>query len=250
MKRAWSILLAVLLGAAVVGIGTGYFLHLANQDRQLLALEAENAKAAALRAQQEQQSAVEETNRKLQQASEEVTKAQSALKVMEWEKTLLPQAKPLVPPPSQTIQNWKLAISTSQGIALRFPPGSNVQQDDEKILSVVASGTVAVASQAIDGPWIMVEPYSQNEKSRLVSRLATSTPTTYFVNGRLLNGRKGALLNDESVLSQAAVLEVYQNATTSHLIWIQTPPNQQPGRRTHVITLEDVLSTLDFSKQP
>lgn len=250
MKRAWSILLSVLLGAVVVGIGTGYFLHLANKDRQLLALEADQAKADAIRAQQEQQNAIEQANEKLKQASDEVNKAQGAIKALQLERTLLAQAKPLTPPNSRSIQDWPSAISTFQNISLRYPLGSTVKQDDEQILALTASSTSAAASQVTDGPWFRVTPFDQMAKNQLLARFTSSTHVTYFVNGHLLDGQEGDLLTDGSTLSQAAVLDLYQDSTTSQLVWIQTPPNQHAGKKSRIATLEDVLSTLEFPKQP
>ena len=49
MKKIWSVLFSILLGAIIVGAGTGYFLYLANQDRQILAAEANKAKLGAAR---------------------------------------------------------------------------------------------------------------------------------------------------------------------------------------------------------
>jgi hypothetical protein len=250
MKRAWSILLSVLLGALVVGIGTGYFLHLANKDRQSLALEAKEANDKTIQIQQDHQKAIQEANRKLEQANQEVNKAQDAIKALERERTLLPQAQPLIPLPAQSTQDWQLALSASLGIALRFPPGSAIKQDIENRLSVTASGTQAITSQATDGPWIDIMPFDKKSKDTLSARLTTSTPITYFVNGHLLDGLKGSLLDGANKSSDAAVLEVYQNGSTTHLIWIQTPPNQRPIRKAKPITLQDVLATLDFPKQP
>lgn len=250
MKRAWSILLSVLLGAAVVGIGTGYFLHLANKDRQSLAQEAKEANDKAIQIQQDHQNAIQEANRKLDQANGEVNKAQNALKALEQERSLLNKAQPLLPLPAQSMQDWQLALSASLGIALRFPPGSTILQDSENRLSVTASGTQAITSQAMDGPWINITSFDRKAKDILSARLATSTPITYFVNGHLLDGLKGSLLDGADTSSEAAVLDVYQNGSTTHLIWIQSPPNQRPGRKAKIITLEDVLATLDFPKQP
>jgi len=250
MKRAWSILLSVLLGALVVGIGTGYFLHLANKDRQLLALEAKEANDKALQIQQEHQKSIQEANLKLEQANEEVNKAQEALKALEQERALLPQAQPLMLLPAQSMQDWQLALSASLGIALRFPPGSAIQQDIENRLSVTASGTHAITSQATDGPWIDIMPFDKKSKDTLSARLTTSTPVTYFVNGHILHGTKGTLSDDAKIPSEAAVLEILQNGTTTHLVWIQTPPDQRTSRKAKPFTLQDVLATLDFPKQP
>ncbi|MDD2731192.1 MAG: hypothetical protein PHW33_03670 [Candidatus Portnoybacteria bacterium] len=248
MRRAWSILLAVLLGAAVVGVGTGYFLHLANQDRQNLAKEAERAKIDALQAKQDQQAAVQEANAKLEQANQEVTKAQTAIKTLQLERELLAVAETLSPAPASLTSDWQMAVSTAQGLSLKYPSGSYVVQDGEDLLAVAASGT-SITSQTNDGPWLMISADNQTAKERLVARLATSTDAAYLVDGTLFYGKEGFLTDGRSQ-NKAAVFEVLRNGTTTHLIWMQTPPNQKIGRKVRVISIRDVISTFDFAKQP
>ena len=248
MRRAWSILLSVLLGAAVVGVGTGYFLHLANQDRQNLAKEAEQARMDALRAKQDQQTAIQEANLKLEQANQEVNKAQTAIKTLQLERELLDVAKTLTPAsPSQTA-DWRLAVSTFQGLSLKYPFGSKVVQDSGTILAIAASSS-SITSQSNDGPWLIVSPENPDAKESLLARLATSTDVAYLVDGALIYGREG-FLADGANQNKAAVFEVLRNGTATHLIWAQTPPNQRTGRKVKLISIEDVISTFDFAKQP
>jgi len=246
MKRAWSILFSVLLGAIVVGLGTGYFLHLANKDRQLLALEATQAKAEVAKAQLEQQDVVQQANIKLRQASEEVSKAQGAITALQEERRLLAIAKPLTPLPSQSMQGWNLVVSTAQNVALQFPPGSATAQDDEKLLAIAISGT-DITSQTNDGPWLAISPFDRANKARLLARLATSTEVTYFIKGILLHGQQGTLIGGQT---RAAVFDILQAGTSTRTVWIQTPPGQKPTHKAKQISLEDVLATFDFPKQP
>lgn len=248
MRRAWSILLAVLLGAAVVGLGTGYFLHLANQDRENLAKETEQAKLDTLKAKQEQQAAIAQANEKVEQANQEVIKAQDAIKALELERTLLAEAKTLTPPLASQTADWQLAVSTALGLSLKYPPGSKVAQDNENFLAVAASGT-SITSQSNDGPWLTISANDQAAKSRLLARLQTATPVTYLLNGNLIYGQEG-FLNDGRSQNRAAVFEVLKGGAITHLIWIQTPPLQRSGRRVKVVAIEDVLATLDFAKLP
>lgn len=248
MRRAWSILLAILLGAAVVGVGTGYFLHLANQDRQSLAKEAEQAKLDALKAKQDQQTAIQEANTKLEQANQEVNKAQTAIKTLQLERELLAIAKTLPPASSSLTSDWQLAVSTAQGFSLKYPSGSYIVQDSGDLLAVAASGT-NITSQTNDGPWLIVSPADSAAKDRLMARLATSTEAAYLVDGALFYGHEG-FLTDGRNQNKAAVFEVLRNGTTTHLIWMQTPPNQRTGRKLRLASIQDILSTFDFAKQP
>lgn len=248
MKRAWSILFSVLLGAIVVGLGTGYFLHLANKDRQLLALEADQAKAETAKVQLEQQDVVQQANLKLRQASEEVSKAQGAITALQEERRLMAIAKPLIPLASQLMQGWNLIVSTSQNIALQFPPGSAVAQDDEKLLAIAISGTSDITSQTNDGPWLSISHFDKDNKARLLSRLATSTEVTYFIKGNILHGQQGTLIGGSQ--TRAAVFDVWQAGTSTRTVWIQTPPGQKANHKAKQISIEDVLATFDFPKQP
>lgn len=255
MRRAWSILLAILLGAAVVGIGTGYFLHLANQDRENLAQEAEQAKLDAQKAKQEQQAAIEAANNKLEQANQEVNKAQSAIKALQFERELLANAKAIAPISANQTSDWQLAVSTALGLSLKYPSGSSIVQDTDRLLAVAASGTNAT-TQSTDGPWLSISPGSANlgsdletTKTRLLSRLSDASSVIFLINGYLFYGQEGFLADGKSQ-NKAAVIEVLKNGTTTHLIWIQTPPNQRIGRKVKLISIEDVLSTFDFAKQP
>ncbi|MFA6161454.1 MAG: hypothetical protein WC766_04765 [Patescibacteria group bacterium] len=244
MRRAWSLLLSILLGAVVVGLGTGYFLHLANRDRQALAQEAEQAKAIASQAQQDRQSAIDEANQKLQQANGEVIKAQGIIKSLQTERDLLTKATILQPLAASVTKNWQLAVSTAQNIALKFPPGSALTQDDEQALAV---STISGATASSTTSWIKTMPFSSNKEKSLLSQISTSTEVTYLIDNNLLHGREG-FLTDGSSSIKVLVLEALSNGTTTHLIWIQTPPNQKPLRNSKIITAQDVLSTFEFAK--
>lgn len=126
MKRAWSILLSVLLGAIFVGLGTGYFLHLANQDRKSLVDEAQCARAEAIKAQEEREKTVLETNQKLAQANQEIEKAQEALRLLGLEKQLLASAKPLAAPAPKLVSGWSAVVSASLGLSFSIRPSQRL----------------------------------------------------------------------------------------------------------------------------
>lgn len=250
MKRAWSILLSILLGAAGVGLGTGYFLHLANQDRRLLAQEALTAKQIAQKALEEQQTAIQETNAKLEQASAEVDKAQNALKALELERALLSQAIPLIQPAAAVTKGWYSAMSAPLGISLRYPPGSAISGNDDIGLTISASST-SLEGSTTDNPWLFVSRYDSSTESRYTERLASSTPAVYLVRGRLLAGTEGYLRDDKDSSVHAASLAMVTNGTGTHLIWIQTPPKIPNAKKNPAsITIEDILSTLEFQQLP
>lgn len=252
MKKAWSILLSVLLGAIFVGLGTGYFLHLANLDRKNLVNEAQQARADAIKAQEEREEAVLETNQKLSQANQEIEKAQEALRLLELERKLLVSAKALPAPSPKLISGWSSIVSSSLGLSFKYPPESQTASNDESGINITGKiESTGSQQQASDGPWISVVPYSSQTEQLLVARLATSTPVAYLVNGHVITGVKGPLPNTSTPdsIKSAAVLSVLYNGNNTHLIWIKNPPKDKATsarRGVATITIEDVLATFDF----
>ena len=245
MKKAWSILLYILLGAAVVGLGTGYFLHLANKDRSELALQAENAKNQAKTAEEDRQTAINQANDRLAQSNLEIEKAQETISYMEHERELLKTAKVLSP--FSKIQNWKNVISTSLGVSLFYPEGY-VSSNDDRGIFITASSSSATVDQASDGPWLSITPYDAQTENLFLQRISSSTPSVFLIKGHLLSGSTGYLnqASSKQALS-ATVLHVSNDQTSTHLIWIQDPPKQKISTKHDLTsTIEDILSTLDF----
>lgn len=245
MRKAWSILLSILLGALVVGIGTGYFLHLANKDRQLLALEAEQAKATAIRTQQEQQNAIHEANQKLAQANEEVKKAQDVLKSVEQERALLELATPLQETMAKNIKDWQMVISTNQDISFKYPADSIVTGDNDINLTIAEK----TANQPFDlkssGAWLRIQPYTEQAENALKAQITSSTPAVYFIKGKILAGETGYKTNQNQ---EATYYKIYKSGIATHLLWIENYKYGQ-GKSTKPLVFEDLLGTIDFPKE-
>lgn len=228
----------------MVGIGTGYFLHLANKDRQLLALEAEQAKATAIRTQQEQQNAIHEANQKLAKANEEVKKAQDVLKSVEQERALLELAIPLQETPSKNIKDWQMVISTNQDISFKYPADSIVTGDNSQNLTI----SEKTASQAFDlkstSAWLTVQPYTEQAENALKDQIASSTPAVYFIKGKILSGVIGYKNNTNQ---ETAYYKIYKAGIATHLLWIE---NYKYGQvKSKPLVFEDLLGTIDFPKE-
>ncbi|MBU2565999.1 hypothetical protein KKG46_00380 [Patescibacteria group bacterium] len=245
MKKIWSIFLSILLGAFVVGIGTGYFLYLANKDRQALAMQTELAKQEAQKAYELSQQAIQEANQKVTQASSEVTKAQNALKALEFERDLLNKAKPINKPNTQLTKNWPTVVSASLGISMQYPPLGEVIKNDEFILALIDSRD---SDKNLDQSWFTYQPYSSNLEQNFKNRMSSSTPVSYFINGKLLAGEKGVLHgSNEDNMTYGTLLNIYSYGTTTHILWIQNPPEQKKSWRSlPTISVEDILGTIDF----
>jgi archaellum component FlaF (FlaF/FlaG flagellin family) len=240
MKKLWSVLLSILLGAFVVGIGTGYFLYLANKDRQALAQEANQAKLEAQQALSNSQAAIEEANLKLAKANEQVTNAQQALEALRTEQALLKSAEPLLKPPSKTLDGWSSAISTPFGISILYPPGSDVISDNEKIFAI-ANSTVSSTS------WIKIIPFSEVVHNGLSVNITSSTQISYFIDGKLVAGIVGT---DKNSNTETALLKIYENGSSTQSIWLQNPPSYKlkPWLKDQNISYVEILKTLEFKK--
>lgn len=228
-----------------MGTGTGYFLHLANKDRQLLALEAEQAKATAIRTQQEQQSAIQEANEKLNRANEEVKKAQDVLKAVEQERALLEQATPLSEPPAKNIKDWQVVISTNQDISFKYPSDSVVINDNNLSLSIAEKQADRPLDIQLPNPWLTVQPYSEQTEGLLKNKITSSTPSVYFLKGKILVGETG---NIKDQAQEAAYYKIYKDGAPTHLLWMENYKYNQ-NKQVKPFVFEDLLGTMDFPKE-
>jgi uncharacterized coiled-coil protein SlyX len=232
-----------MLGAIIVGAGTGYFLYLANQDRQLLAEEANRAKLEAQTALQNSQQAIEEANNKLFQANQEVEKAQSALQYLMYERSLLAIAEPLSINQSE-IDNWETVINSYLELSLIVPPNSTTTANNDKLLSINSTETTNSKPN-----WLEITSYQEKLAEDLLARISSTTDSAYFVDGKLISGKTGTVKN--SIDNQSAsIYVVYNNGTSTHLIWMTEPPSYKNKNRGNLIRVsqKQILSTLKFKK--
>lgn len=235
----WSILLSILLGAMVVGLGTGYFLYLANKDRKILSAEANQAKLEAQTALENSQKAIEEANSKLSEANEQVAKAEQALEALKQEQLLLRNAKPLIKPTNKELDGWISAISTAQGVSLLHPPGSETAVNNDIEFSITENDS--------DVPWFRILPFSDSSKRQFANLITSSTDIAYFIDGKLVAGKVGTNKNTDS---KSAYLNIYANGTSTQVLFIQDPPpfKIKSWQREQNISLEEILKTIEFKK--
>lgn len=246
MKKIWSILLAILLGAIVVGSGTGYFLYLANKDRRALAEAAEQAKTEAQIALQKSQTAISEANEKLSQANAEVEKAQNAIKELQNEQALLRDAKPLIKPQTKDLEGWIPVISTSNGISLFLPPGSKVNQDTADNFSIMEDKE-ALDNEEEDNIWFSVWSFDSKKFDLLKNKYASSSKISFFIDGKVVAGN--ANFNSENEIEEA-LLNIYSNGTTTHSLVIKNPPpfKFKSWQKEQFASVEEILQTMEFKK--
>ncbi|MFH1078128.1 MAG: hypothetical protein V1745_02495 [Patescibacteria group bacterium] len=236
MRRATTVILCILLGAIASGVGIGVFLKLANDDRARLAKQLEEAVQASNVARQENQTAIEEANRKLSEASSEVGKAQALVKSLEEERDLLATAKPLLSPSPSALRGWSDVVAMDLGVSLKQPKGSDIQSNDKSALTLA----MATAVEGVDSRWFSLTAYDERLEQELLLSLATSTPVAYTVNGRILTGKQGALPNSDD---QILILRVRKEGVITHLLWVRNPS----ANRRDASGATDVLGTLRFA---
>lgn len=231
MRRATTILIGILLGALAAGLGVGFFLKKANRDREELAAQVE---ATVREANEARQTAIADANRKLQAANAEVGKAQAIIKGLQEERELLLKAVPLAQPSGRSLKGWNDVVALDLGVAMKYPENSGVETNDEQALTLVKTS----AGSSGDGRWFSLIPYDGDLEQELLSSLATSTPLSYIVNGRILTGVKGSLADQSGTIF---VLRVRYGGQTTHLMWIR---DQGSGSNLPLIT--NLLASLRF----
>lgn len=182
----------LLLGAVAAGGGAGFFLYQANNDRSALIAKAQEAQRKAEEVATNGKIVTDEANRKLQEAAEEVAKAQARVRALEEEREWFAKAQILTPP--RTVSTWKEWLNYTHGFTVKLP------------LNVTA---VKNNASGLDAGWIAIKPYT-NETVAL--------ETAYAVNGWLLVGSKSEtswIFRVQTAGTIAHVVHVYPNPRVS-----------------------------------
>ncbi len=240
MKRVLPILASILLGALAVGLGMGLYLKLANDDRERLAKDAEAARQALEQVKLEGQKTVDQANEKITQATSEVEKMQAQLKSMQNERDLLARAQVLSAPTGKALKGWKDAIDVPLSISIKYPAGNHTETTDAQSLTIVTDAKASNTLTATDARWLSITPYDARLEQELLATLATSTPVSFTVHGRLLIGEQGQAFSSSANI---LILRVRSGGDTTHLIWLREPA----AVGTHSLLL-DILSTLNFAQ--
>lgn len=237
MRHLAPILTSILVGALAAALGMGVYLYKANTDRERLAQTVTDAERMTKEAQEQQERAVLEANKKVEAASAEIAKAQLALKSLQEERDLMATAEPLNPPKPTLLRGWKEAVNLPLGASLKYPPYSLIEMNDATALSIARIPLESDVQPSTDTSWLSLTHWSEKAEQELTSRFTTSTPVSYLVNGRLLIGRLGVLDNPSQTIF---VFKVRAGANIL-LLWARDP-DVVSGHK----TLLQTLSTLDF----
>jgi len=232
MRRNASVLLSILIGALVVGLGMGFFLKKANDDRTKLSAQAEEAKKTSEQIQATSLKAVAEARGKLDLANAEVEKARTTLQKVEAERKLMAAAEVLTP--SKNLKGWQEAISLSMGVSLKFPPRTEIEQNLVDALTVVYP---SASSSTAPVRWFSLTPYEQRLENELISTLYSTSTADFLVKGHVLYGVRGYATGSRE---ETYVLRILKNGEPANLVWLRGS-----GKAGQIQPLQ-VLSTLDF----
>ncbi|MBM3204697.1 hypothetical protein FJZ48_01805 [Candidatus Uhrbacteria bacterium] len=224
MRRSFSIVIWILIGAIASGVGIGFFLHQANTDRVKLVQQTNQAKAEVELAKKQSVQVTEEANAKLAAAEKDL---KTQLERVRQERKLFSQAVPLRP--SATITKyWNTNLS--------LPLGISIQSPTNYLVNTSSSGLLAL-NHPYNDLVLNVAPYSSGREYELQQILSNTSTVVYLIDEHLVHGWIGT---GTEPYGSDFVLRAQTDGTASHLLW---------GRiRSDAIrkTLNDILSSLDF----
>lgn len=165
MGRVSTALGYLTLGAIAAGAGTVAVVFKANLDRGALVAEAADARTQALQAKQTSEKVVDEANRKVEAASQEVAKAQARIKALEDERRMVASAVPLSSP--KTTYGWKQYVSIPLGFTIRMPAPAVDPQ---------------FTQTSFDAGWLLITRYNGE---------TVPSDESYLVQNHLLVGGRG-----------------------------------------------------------
>lgn len=190
MSRAVNAIGLILIGAVAAGGGAAFFLYQTNTDRLALIAKAEEAHQIADEATRSGRTVTDEANRKLDAASEEISKAQTRIRALEDERAWFAKATTLTT--SRTATTWKEWIDFPLGITVKLPT---------TVTSTIMDET------GFDAGWLVVKPYNNETIPEEVA---------YLVKGHLLIGTK---------TETAWMFRVQSSANITHMVYVYPNPH-------------------------
>ena len=123
-------------------------------------------------------------------------------------------------------------------------------KEQEDILAQLLALNLTVAEKETgrplqSKPWLIVQPYSEQAENQLKNQITSSTPSVYFIKGKILAGETGY---KKDLSQESAYYRIYKDGVTTHLLWIENYKYGQ-GKQVKPLLFEDLLGTLDFPKE-
>ena len=197
MNRITSIFLFVLLGAGAVAAAIVPFYVMANKDRNVLATNLEMIKERAATIESEKQKLADEANTRVQEANDEVSKAQSKIDALKEDQRLIGISERLQNAGSRELLTWTPMVSMQQHVSVLVPKSSSVESDTGDLFSVIITPTST--DPYIHGEtWLEVLPYNKIKEDQLLSSMTSSTEIAFTINKQLLAGHTGVSVSDGS----------------------------------------------------
>ncbi len=211
MSKPLSIFTWILVGALASGIGIGFFLHAANQDRSRLEKQAIEARAQAERATAESERVAKEANTKLAAAATEVAQAKERLSRIDEFRALTSKAVKIQAPSASTLKYWSTGISVPLGLSVRVPTGSaSIATDKELILSL------SPLADKTDDQWLIVQAYNGAQEAALLTQLQNAQSAVFASGSYLFAGQRGTMDNTTGAVF---VLHTFSETGATLLLW-------------------------------
>jgi hypothetical protein len=226
MKPALTVFGYILIGAAAAGIGTGFFLIEANQDRAMLVQQKQDAERQAAELLAASNRLAEEANQKIQEAGDEVMKTRERLRKLEEEQAMIRRAAPLAR--SSRTQYWEEILHLPLGFTVRVP------RTAVEISHVTSS--LVVGKQGGAEPWTELRAWDEKSEADFGVRLQNTEELYYLVSGQLVAGKKGSASDGE----EGYLFRVQSGGTSTLLIWAKESTGF--GEREII----DMISSLTF----
>jgi len=230
MRRTFAVLGWILLGALAAGSSLGYYLYLANTDREWLSLRVSALQEQQQQAEQEKEKLSDQLNRKSDTVKLEEARLGSLLQACEERTSRLVQAVPLAKPDGRALRDWKNALSVALGVSLKLPPGVQTQERDR-------DWEALTVNRGASSTWLAITPYDMLREQELAQDLVETEAVSYTVNGTLLSGIRG---RDPNSRATTYLLRAGADRTPTHLVWAQT------NDRVNATQVLDTLATLAF----
>ena len=229
MRRTLAVLGWILLGALASGVSLGYYLNQANGDRQWLSLRANSLQEENQSALDERDRKVSEADQKAQDAKVETDKMRSLLQACEDRNARLVKAVILNKPDSRTLKTWTESVSVTLGVSLRLPPGLKAYDLGTSLEvnqpATNASGTTVLAIYA----------YDPTHEQQLSQDLVDTDAVSYSINGALATGIRGHQTGSTAI---TFLLRIGADRVPTQLIYAKTYDKITESK------ILDILSTL------
>ena len=230
MRRSFTVLIWILLGAFAASLGVGTVLLSAKHDRDGLQQKIAQQNEEIARLQQERNQTILDANQHIEQAAAEASATHAQLQAITDEQRQLSAATPLLA--SYSAKRWPETVSFALDLSLRTPPNITTTSTDTELTSTLPSKN----DQPVRN-WLNITRYDDQRFSDLVHSLTQTQTLSYRLDQTWISGVGG--ISPDGVLTY--VLRAQRQGQITHLIYVQALGSMTEQR------ILDSLSTLVFA---